>query len=92
MNSAIALFPKPQIAALIMLCRGILLRHPIPSWRVLGHSDVAPARKDDPGELFPWAATGAGGDRAVAAARAERTSAPRRWPVTAMIPLRRRTR
>ena len=48
-------FPDVQIAALITLCHGILLRHPIPSARVLGHSDVAPARKDDPGELFPWA-------------------------------------
>jgi N-acetylmuramoyl-L-alanine amidase len=48
-------FPDAQIAALITLCHGILLRHPIPSARVLGHSDVAPARKNDPGELFPWA-------------------------------------
>jgi N-acetylmuramoyl-L-alanine amidase len=47
-------FPDPQIAALTTLCHGILLRYPIASWRVLGHSDVAPARKDDPGELFPW--------------------------------------
>jgi N-acetylmuramoyl-L-alanine amidase len=47
-------FPDAQIAALTTLCHGILMRHPIPSWRVLGHSDVAPARKDDPGELFPW--------------------------------------
>jgi N-acetylmuramoyl-L-alanine amidase len=47
-------FAQAQTAALITLCHGILLRHPIPSWRVLGHSDVAPARKEDPGELFPW--------------------------------------
>jgi N-acetylmuramoyl-L-alanine amidase len=47
-------FAEPQIEALITLCHGILLRHPIPSARVLGHSDVAPARKEDPGELFPW--------------------------------------
>ena len=47
-------FPDVQVSALTTLCHGILLRHPIPSWRVLGHSDVAPARKDDPGELFPW--------------------------------------
>jgi N-acetylmuramoyl-L-alanine amidase len=47
-------FAQAQIASLITLCHGILLRHPIPSARVLGHSDVAPARKDDPGELFPW--------------------------------------
>jgi N-acetylmuramoyl-L-alanine amidase len=47
-------FPQAQIAALITLCHGILSRHPIPPARVLGHSDVAPARKQDPGELFPW--------------------------------------
>jgi N-acetylmuramoyl-L-alanine amidase len=47
-------FPEAQIAALIVLARDILKRHPIPAARVLGHSDVAPARKDDPGELFPW--------------------------------------
>jgi N-acetylmuramoyl-L-alanine amidase len=48
-------FPEAQIAALIDLCTGILKRHPIPPARVLGHSDVAPSRKEDPGELFPWA-------------------------------------
>src|SRR6185437_14636545 len=48
-------FAEPQIASLITLCRDILARHAIPAWRVLGHSDVAPMRKDDPGELFPWA-------------------------------------
>jgi N-acetylmuramoyl-L-alanine amidase len=47
-------FPEAQIAALITLCQGILSRHPIPAARVLGHSDVAPTRKEDPGELFPW--------------------------------------
>ncbi|MEQ9690525.1 MAG: N-acetylmuramoyl-L-alanine amidase [Bauldia litoralis] len=47
-------FADPQIAALIALSSGILSRHPIPPARVLAHSDVAPARKEDPGELFPW--------------------------------------
>jgi N-acetylmuramoyl-L-alanine amidase len=47
-------FPPEQIAALTTLCHGILMRHLIPSACVLGHSDVAPARKDDPGDLFPW--------------------------------------
>jgi N-acetylmuramoyl-L-alanine amidase len=47
-------FPKRQIAAVIALCRGIFTRHRIPAWRVLGHSDVAPTRKQDPGEKFPW--------------------------------------
>ena len=47
-------FAEPQIAALTTLCHSILMRHPIPSARVLGHSDLAPARKQDPGELFPW--------------------------------------
>jgi N-acetylmuramoyl-L-alanine amidase len=47
-------FPEAQIAALIDLGRSIVRRHNIPPARVLGHSDVAPARKTDPGELFPW--------------------------------------
>jgi N-acetylmuramoyl-L-alanine amidase len=47
-------FPEAQIDALMELAHGILARHPIPANRVLGHSDVAPARKMDPGELFPW--------------------------------------
>src|SRR6476469_3489744 len=47
-------FPLRQIAATIALCRGIMLRRKVPSHRVLGHSDVAPARKKDPGEKFPW--------------------------------------
>src|SRR6201747_3061518 len=47
-------FPLRQIAAVIALCRGIMLRRNVPSHRVLGHSDVAPSRKKDPGEKFPW--------------------------------------
>lgn len=47
-------FPSRQIAATTALCRGIMLRHNIQPWRVLGHSDIAPARKQDPGEKFPW--------------------------------------
>jgi N-acetylmuramoyl-L-alanine amidase len=47
-------FPLRQTAAVIALCRGIMLRRNLPSHRVLGHSDVAPARKKDPGEKFPW--------------------------------------
>lgn len=48
-------FPDPQIDAVIALCRDIIARQKIPRERVLAHSDVAPARKEDPGELFPWA-------------------------------------
>src|SRR5258708_29166259 len=47
-------FPDAQIEAVIRLAQDIFSRHPIPAERVLGHSDVAPARKLDPGELFPW--------------------------------------
>jgi N-acetylmuramoyl-L-alanine amidase len=47
-------FPEPQIAAVIALCRDIIARRPIPPDHVLAHSDVAPARKPDPGEKFPW--------------------------------------
>jgi len=48
-------FAEPQIAVLMDLAQDIVQRHAIPANRVLGHSDVAPARKEDPGELFPWA-------------------------------------
>lgn len=47
-------FPSRQIAAVIALCRGIILRRKITAHRVLAHSDVAPSRKKDPGEKFPW--------------------------------------
>ena len=49
-------FPDEQIAALIPLVASIKERHGIGRGNVVGHSDIAPARKDDPGELFPWEA------------------------------------
>ena len=48
-------FPEAQIAAVIALCQDIAARHRIRPDRVLAHSDVAPQRKLDPGEKFPWA-------------------------------------
>jgi N-acetylmuramoyl-L-alanine amidase len=47
-------FPVAQIDALIPLMQEITLRYKITRGNVVGHSDIAPARKDDPGELFPW--------------------------------------
>ena len=47
-------FPDAQIEALIELLDEIRGRWEIPDGRILGHSDVAPERKTDPGELFPW--------------------------------------
>jgi len=47
-------FPDDQIEALIGLLDVIRGRWEIPNGRILGHSDVAPERKVDPGELFPW--------------------------------------
>jgi N-acetylmuramoyl-L-alanine amidase len=54
-------FPDVQIEAVIALCRNILSRRAIRRERVLAHSDVAPARKNDPGEKFPWARLAAAG-------------------------------
>ncbi len=45
-------YPEAQIAAVVALCKDVQSRHRI-QW-VLGHSDVAPTRKQDPGEHFPW--------------------------------------
>jgi N-acetylmuramoyl-L-alanine amidase len=47
-------FPAAQMAAVAALCHGILSRHAIPARNVVGHSDIAPDRKQDPGELFNW--------------------------------------
>lgn len=54
-------FPDAQIQAVIRLCRDIVTRNAIAPERVLGHSDVAPVRKVDPGEKFPWARLAAEG-------------------------------
>ncbi|MBB3233906.1 peptidoglycan recognition protein family protein [Phyllobacterium endophyticum] len=47
-------FPDQQIDAVIDLCKGIISRHAIRPENVLAHSDIAPGRKIDPGERFPW--------------------------------------
>ncbi len=47
-------FPQSQIEAVIALCRDICARHAILPCSVLAHSDIAPGRKIDPGEKFPW--------------------------------------
>ena len=54
-------FPEPQLRVLEALCREIIARHGIRPERVLAHSDVAPTRKIDPGEKFPWARLSASG-------------------------------
>lgn len=56
-------FPDVQVGAVIALARDICARRDIQPSRVLAHSDVAPRRKQDPGERFPWyrlAASGVG--------------------------------
>jgi N-acetylmuramoyl-L-alanine amidase len=54
-------FPALQMAAVCDLCLDILGRHPIPPRNVVAHSDIAPDRKDDPGELFDWQGLAANG-------------------------------
>ena len=47
-------FPKKQISSLIVLIKSLLKKYKIKKTNVLGHSDIAPLRKKDPGEKFPW--------------------------------------
>lgn len=47
-------FPEAQMAVVERLCRDLIARYRIPATRVVGHSDIAPDRKSDPGELFDW--------------------------------------
>jgi N-acetylmuramoyl-L-alanine amidase len=54
-------FPDRQIEAVTALCRDIAARHSIRPQHVLAHSDTAPGRKVDPGEMFPWATLYAAG-------------------------------
>ena len=54
-------YPDAQIAAVIELSHGIVARHAIPQSRITGHSDIAPQRKIDPGEHFPWERLAAAG-------------------------------
>lgn len=54
-------FPEPQMAAVVELVADIVRRHRLDPRAVLGHSDVAPQRKRDPGELFDWGRLAAAG-------------------------------
>jgi len=54
-------FPRDQIESVLKISLEIIKRHNIPATRVLAHSDVAPTRRQDPGERFPWAYLAAAG-------------------------------
>jgi N-acetylmuramoyl-L-alanine amidase len=58
-NAGAEPYPRAQVGAVIQLCQAVMARWPI-RW-VLAHSDVAPARKADPGAQFPWARLAAAG-------------------------------
>jgi len=53
-NSGTEAYPKAQMDAVIALSRDIVNRNKIRSFYVIGHSDIAPDRKQDPGEYFDW--------------------------------------
>ena len=47
-------FSKKQISKLVLLCKTLIKKYKIKKTNILGHSDIAPLRKIDPGEKFPW--------------------------------------
>ncbi|WP_299327687.1 N-acetylmuramoyl-L-alanine amidase [Parasphingopyxis sp.] len=75
-------FPDDQVAAVVRLTHEIRKRHDIPRANVVGHSDVAPARKQDPGELFPWEKLARLGD---ALARPENATTDPGWTDSAFL-------
>lgn len=48
-------YTVPQLQSVLTLCQDIIRRHGISPWNVVGHSDIRPKDKQDPGEHFPWA-------------------------------------
>lgn len=54
-------YPPEQVEKIMALVKAIVARHNIPPENVIGHADIAPTRKQDPGPLFPWAQLGAAG-------------------------------
>ncbi len=60
-SGEMAAFPAAQMQALIALMEDVTARHNIDRRNILGHSDIAPGRKTDPGEAFDWAALAAAG-------------------------------
>lgn len=69
-------FPDAQMRSVIPLVAGIVERHAIAPANVVGHSDIAPSRKNDPGELFDWEALAA---RRLAVARPKRATMDPHW-------------
>jgi len=70
-------FPAEQMEAVVRLIAGILQRHQVPIANVVGHSDIAPTRKQDPGELFDW---GLLARQRLAVARPAKTLVDPGWP------------
>lgn len=60
-NNGHVQFPPEQIGSLIQLLTDLTTRWHIPRTQIIGHEDLAPSRKDDPGPLFPWATLAAAG-------------------------------
>jgi len=99
-------FPEAQMDAVVALAADICARRSIAPTMVLGHSDVAPQRKEDPGELFPWARLARAGlaigpyvgpgdpavgyDEALACLRAIGYDAPERAHAAALVAFQRR--